>query len=67
VEDYLCLHPEYHTEIQEYEDLETALCAAKAGAVPGDVVELCPACASFDRFENFEVRGRVFKDLVRSL
>ena len=35
--------------------------------VAGDVVLLAPACASFDQFENFEHRGRVFKELVRSL
>ncbi|MBN8702417.1 MAG: UDP-N-acetylmuramoyl-L-alanine--D-glutamate ligase [Bacteroidetes bacterium] len=33
----------------------------------GDVVLLSPACASFDLFENFEDRGRQFKQAVRSL
>jgi UDP-N-acetylmuramoylalanine--D-glutamate ligase len=36
-------------------------------AKPGDVVLLAPACASFDQFENFEHRGRVFKELVSKL
>lgn len=33
----------------------------------GDIVLLAPACASFDMFDNYEHRGRVFKEAVRSL
>ena len=40
---------------------------AKELAAPGDVVILSPASASFDRFKNFEERGKVFKDLVNAL
>ena len=47
--------------------LDAAVNAAYAAARPGDVVLLAPACASFDQFENFEHRGRVFVDLVRRL
>lgn len=34
---------------------------------PGDTVLLSPACASFDLFQNYEDRGRQFKEVVRSL
>ena len=44
--------------------LERALEYAERVARPGDVVLLAPACASFDQFENYEHRGRVFKELV---
>jgi len=47
--------------------LESAVDAASRAAHTGDVVLLAPACASFDQFENYEHRGRVFKELVRRL
>ncbi len=47
--------------------LAAALEEAYRSAEPGDTVLLAPACASFDQFENFEQRGRVFKELVQKL
>jgi UDP-N-acetylmuramoylalanine--D-glutamate ligase len=47
--------------------LERAVQIATRTAQPGDVVLLAPACASFDQFQNYEHRGRVFKELVRQL
>ena len=36
-------------------------------SLPGEIVLLSPACASFDQFENFEHRGYVFKNIVNGL
>ncbi len=47
--------------------IEAAVAEASRRARPGDVVLLAPACASFDQFQNYEHRGKVFKDLVRQL
>jgi UDP-N-acetylmuramoylalanine--D-glutamate ligase len=46
------------------ETLERAVDAAAAAARPGEVVLLSPACTSFDQFEDFEARGRAFKEMV---
>ena len=50
--------------IHSCETLERAVAAAAGAAHPGDIVLLAPACSSFDQFENYEHRGRVFKELV---
>ncbi len=47
--------------------LDRAIRKASEAAVPGDVVLLSPACSSFDQFDNYEHRGRVFKELVAAL
>ena len=49
------------------ETIDRAIRLAFEQARPGDTVLLAPACASFDQFENYEHRGRVFKQLVRDL
>jgi UDP-N-acetylmuramoylalanine--D-glutamate ligase len=48
-------------------DMHDAVERAFAAAETGDVVLLAPACASFDMFESFEHRGRVFKEEVSRL
>jgi UDP-N-acetylmuramoylalanine--D-glutamate ligase len=50
--------------IRTCETLDVAVSAAGNAARPGDVVVLAPACSSFDQFENYEQRGKVFKQLV---
>jgi len=47
--------------------LDRAVEIAAHAAQPGDIVLLAPACASFDQFQNYEQRGRVFKELVQRL
>lgn len=54
-------------DIYDCADLEAAVAQSRALAVPGDVVILSPASASFDRFKNFEERGNAFKNFVNAL
>jgi len=48
-------------------NMKDAVALSFQAAQPGDIVLLAPACASFDMFDSFEHRGRVFKDEVSSL
>jgi len=47
--------------------LDAAVAGAAGAAVSGDVVLLAPACSSFDQFENYEHRGRAFREAVLGL
>ncbi len=53
--------------LQSAGTIERAVEIAHEQARPGDTVLLAPACASFDQFQNYEHRGRVFKELVHAL
>ncbi len=54
------------TEVISSKTLASALAAAASAAQPDEVILLAPACASFDQFESYEHRGRVFKELVQA-
>ncbi|HEV7494556.1 UDP-N-acetylmuramoyl-L-alanine--D-glutamate ligase [Baekduia sp.] len=51
--------------LRDCETLDRSVAAARAAARPGEVVLLSPACASYDQFDNFEVRGEAFRTLAR--
>jgi UDP-N-acetylmuramoylalanine--D-glutamate ligase len=55
------------TETVKADSLEEAVEWAWGRAKPGEVVLLSPACSSFDMFENYQQRGRRFKEVVRGL
>lgn len=48
-------------------NLEEATKAAYDSAASGDVILLSPACASWDQFDNFEIRGNMFKEYIKNL
>ena len=54
-------------EIVDTDSMEKAVRKASRLAEKGDVVLLSPCCASFDLFENYEDRGRQFKNAIRNL
>jgi UDP-N-acetylmuramoylalanine--D-glutamate ligase len=54
-------------DVRRAGSLAEAVEMARRLAAPGDVVLLSPACASYDMFENYEQRGRLFADLARRI
>jgi UDP-N-acetylmuramoylalanine--D-glutamate ligase len=54
-------------EVVPAQNLQNAVALASNAATSGDIVLLAPACASFDQFQSYEHRGRVFKETVRAL
>lgn len=54
-------------EIVRVENMQEAVCLAHRRAAEADIVLMSPASASFDKYKNFEARGRHFKELVAAL
>lgn len=55
------------TNITVCDEFEKAVFEAYSKAKPGDIVILSPACASFDLFKNFMIRGETFKKIVNNI
>ena len=55
------------TKITVCSEFEQAVLTAYNKAKPGDVVILSPACASFDLFPNFMIRGEKYKEIVNNI
>jgi UDP-N-acetylmuramoylalanine--D-glutamate ligase len=54
-------------KVEIKQTLQECVYAGSNEAVKGDIVLLSPACASFDMFDSYEHRGKVFKEVVESL
>ncbi|MBR1472132.1 MAG: UDP-N-acetylmuramoyl-L-alanine--D-glutamate ligase [Lachnospiraceae bacterium] len=62
-----CAHQHGFLNTVLVESMEEAVSKAHELAEPGWAVLLSPACASWGMFQNYEERGRIFKELVRKL
>lgn len=56
-----------YKDITKASDMEQAIITASKIAEPGENVLLSPACASFDMFDNYEQRGKIFKQIAIGL
>ena len=56
-----------HAQLYEVPEFYDAVHKAAELAQPGDVVLMSPACAAFDQFKNFMVRGEFFKKMIMEL
>ena len=60
-------YDENSIKIIHTDSMENAVKIARENAVSGDVISLSPASASFDKYKDFEERGRHFKNIVKDL
>jgi UDP-N-acetylmuramoylalanine--D-glutamate ligase len=63
----ICQELGSYASFERASDMKDAVHRSFAAAENGDVVLLAPACASFDMFDSFEHRGKVFKEEVEAL
>lgn len=56
-----------YTNFIEANSLESAVNIAYSLSTKGDTVLFSPACSSFDMFKDFELRGQIFKNIVKNL
>ena len=61
------LYADSGLEVKMIDEFDDCVLAAANAAEAGDIVLFSPACASFDRFKNFEERGKHFKKLITEL
>ena len=54
------------TNVVRARDMQEAVNIARAAAHPGEIALLSPACASFDMYESYEHRGKVFKECIQT-
>ena len=62
-----CCEKHGFTNYEFATSMEEAVEKCASHAKPGEAVLLSPACASWGMFDNYEQRGRIFKELVREL
>ena len=62
-----CCEKHGFTNYEFATSMEEAVEKCASHAKPGEAVLLSPACASWGMFDNYEQRGRIFKELVRKL
>lgn len=62
-----CAYRHGFTDVVLFDTFEEAIRFCYEQAQSGDAVLLSPACASWGMFANYEERGRIFKEIVRSL